>query len=64
MCGGGIVDESLMMELLGTWEKGRQQKKFMDAVKKYMQKIGAKEEDVRDRMSWRQVIPLWRSLKG
>lgn len=49
----------LMMELLGTWKNGRPQRKFMDAVKKDMQKIGAKEEDVRDRMSWRQIIPLW-----
>lgn len=31
----------------------------MDVVKKDMQKISAKEDDVRDRMSWRQIIPLW-----
>lgn len=49
----------LMMELLGTWKNRRPQRKFMDVVKKDMQKIGAKEEDVMDRMSWRQIIPLW-----
>lgn len=48
----------LMMELIGTWKNRRPQSKFMDVVKKDMQKIGAKE-DVRDRMSWRQIIPLW-----
>lgn len=44
------------MELLGRWERGRPQRRFIDVVKGDMQRVSVTEEDARGRGRWRQVI--------
>lgn len=38
------------MELLGRWERGRPQRRFIEEVKEDMQSVAVLEEDVRDRV--------------
>lgn len=37
-------------------DSGRLQRRFVDAVKEEMQRVGATEEDAGDRLRWRQMI--------
>ena len=44
------------MELPGKRRRGRPKRRFLDAVKKDMREVGAKETDVEDRKMWRMMI--------
>ena len=44
------------MEILGKRRRGRPKRRFLDAVKEDMQKVGVKETDVKDRKMWRMMI--------
>lgn len=53
----------LNMEVEDRRKRGKQQIRFMDVVKENTKRVGVTEEDVRDRVRWRQIVPLWRTLK-
>lgn len=46
----------MKMELPSRRKRRRPQKRFIDVVKDYMQRVRVPEEDDRDRMTWRQMI--------
>lgn len=43
------------MELPDKRKRGRPQRKFVNGVKKDMEKVGVTEKDPRDRVRWRQI---------
>lgn len=49
-----VGERMLKMELLSRRKRGKRQTTFMDIVE--MKGVGVTEEDVRDRVRWRQLI--------
>lgn len=45
----------LNMEVEDRMKRGKQQTRFMDVVKENTKRVGVTEEDVRDRVRWRQM---------
>ena len=46
----------MRLELPGWRSRGRPKRRFMDAVQEDMKLFGVREEDVEDRVRWRQMI--------
>ncbi|KAI5106417.1 hypothetical protein C0J45_4114, partial [Silurus meridionalis] len=53
---GYIGRRMLRMEPPGRRKRGRTRRRFLDVVRKDMQVVGLKEEDVEDRGVWRRMI--------
>lgn len=51
-----VGERMLKMELLSRRKRGKRQTRFMDIVDKEIKGVGVTEEDVRDRVRWRQLI--------
>ena len=51
-----LVGEELEMELPGRRPRGRQKRRFMDAVKEDMQVAGVRVEDTENRVKWKTMI--------
>lgn len=49
-----VGERMLKMELLSRRKRGKRQTRFMDIVE--IKGVGVTEEDVRDRVRWRQLI--------
>lgn len=49
-----VGERMLKMELLSRRKRGKRQTTFMDIVE--IKEVGVTEEDVRDRVRWRQLI--------
>ena len=46
----------LEMELPGRRQRGRPERRFMDAVKEDMQVVGVRVEDTENRVKWKMMI--------
>lgn len=51
-----VGERMLKMALLSRRKRGKRQTRFMDIVDKEIKGVGVTEEDVRDRVRWRQLI--------
>ena len=51
-----VARKMMEMELPGKRRRGRPNRRFLDAVKEDMKKVGVKETDVEDRKMWRMMI--------
>lgn len=43
------------MDLLGRRARGRKKRRLMGVVKEDMKVVGVREENVKDRVTWRQI---------
>ena len=46
----------MKMELSGKRKRGRPKRRFLDAVKEDIRKVGTKETDIENRTLWRNII--------